>query len=565
MARDQFIAAARGDMPADLVLRDARLANVFSGEIETTDIVIHGDRIAGLGPGYVGREEIRLNGAYVAPGLIDAHVHIESSLCLPAEFARTVVPRGVTTVVADPHEIANVAGAAGVRFMAMASGGLPLRVVLMAPSCVPATEMATTGAALTAHDLKALLEEGVVHGLAEVMNFPGVIARDPSVAVKLEHFQGHPIDGHAPGVVAKALNAYIASGIGSDHECVSIEEAKEKLSRGMYVLIRDATNARNLDALLPLVTPTNSRRFCLCTDDRTPVDLLEEGSVDAMVRRAIAFGVEPVTAIRMATLNPAEWFGLHDRGAVAPGRLADFFIFDDLAKPTARIVYVGGRRFDRLDPGLARKVDIPPALARSVRWAEVDFTIPARPGRIRVIGSVPDQITTTSLLETPTVEKGNAVADPQRDLLKIAVIERHRGSGKVGLGFIRGFGLRCGAIAGTFVHDHHNLAVIGCDDGSMQAAARAVAQMQGGLAVVEGGKVLAGLPLPVAGLMSDQDIQFAAVAYTGLLDAARKLGCPLRDPFGAMSFMALEVIPSLKLTDQGLVDVDAFRQVDLFV
>jgi adenine deaminase len=326
MNPSDLISVARGSTPADLLLRDARVVNVFSGEIERADIAIAGGMIAAVGSGYDAKETVDLSGAYVAPGLIDAHVHIESSLCLPAEFARAIVPRGVTTAVADPHEIANVAGAAAVRFMADASRSLPLRVVLMASSCVPATELATAGAKLTAEDLAQLLDEGIVHGLAEVMNFPGVIRGDAEVLRKVGAFRGRPVDGHAPGVSGKSLSAYVAAGIGSDHECVTVEEAREKLARGMYVLIREATNARNLEALLPLITPQNCRRICFCTDDRTPPDLLEQGSIDHMLRRAIEFGVDPIDAFRCCTLNAAEWFQLQDRGAIAPRRVADVFV-----------------------------------------------------------------------------------------------------------------------------------------------------------------------------------------------------------------------------------------------
>jgi adenine deaminase len=560
-----LLAVARGDSPADLVLRNARIVNVFSGEIEQADIAIAGGFVAGVGTGYDAKEVVDLEGIYVAPGLIDAHVHIESSLCEPPQFATALLPRGVTTVVADPHEIANVAGAAGVRFMIENAKRLPLRVVFMAPSCVPATVLGTAGATLRAADLSSLS----CHGLAEVMDFPGVISAREGVLRKLHGFE--IIDGHAPGVAGKALNAYVAAGIGSDHECVSVSEAREKLARGMYVLIREATNARNLDALIPLITAANSRRICLCTDDRTPPDLLAEGSIDHMLRRVIAAGVEPVTAFRLCTLNPTEWFQLHDRGAVAPGRVADLIVFDDLARPVASRVYVGGRL---VAPGgsfnsstARRSSPAPKSVIDSCHVAidGISLRVPARGNRIRVIGSLPDQlITECRVLETKTHE-GNVVPDPSRDVLKMAVVERHRSSGRVGIGFIQGIGLQRGAIAGTIAHDHHNLVVIGCDDRSMMTAISGVVGMGGGLIATAGDDVHASLPLPVAGLMSDRPVEDVAVAYRKLLGSARELGSPLHDPFMAMSFMALEVIPSLKLTDHGLIDVNAMKVVDLFV
>jgi adenine deaminase len=554
-----LLAVARGDSPADLVLKNARIVNVFSGEIESGDIAIESSLIAGIG-NYHGKQEIDLKGAYVAPGLIDAHVHIESSLCIPQHFASAVVPRGVTTVVTDPHEIANVAGDDGVMFMIVNSGALPLDVVTMFPSCVPATDMATNGATLNLDRWK-----NGTWGLAEVMNFPGVINGDAEVLKKISAFGGRPIDGHAPGVRGQALNAYAAAGIGSDHESVTVEEAKEKLARGMYVLIREASNAQNLDALLPMINEKNSRRICFCTDDRQPHDLLTDGGIDHMLRRAIAKGVDPITAFRCCTLNTAEWFGLKWAGAIAPRRSASFFVFDNLQKPVATQVYSKGRLVD--DTAFNTKVMIPDEFRESCRASPSNVTlrIPARQGKIRVIGSRENQLITDHRILDPKIHNGEAIADPSRDILKMAVIERHHNTGQVGLGFIQGIGLKQGAIAGTVAHDHHNLVVIGCDDISMNAAAYAVCSIGGGLVAASGEHILAKLPLPVAGLMSDRPIEEVRLAYDQLLAACKQLGSPLHDPFMAMSFMALEVIPSLKLTDKGLVDVEKFQIVDLFV
>ncbi|MCC6800879.1 MAG: adenine deaminase [Anaerolineae bacterium] len=564
------LAIARGERPADLLLTNLQLVNVFTGEIYRSEIAIAGTRIIGLGEGYAAQQTLDLGGRYVAPGLIDAHVHIESSMCTPPEFARAVLTHGVTTVVTDPHEIANVHGLEGVRFMLNAAKYGWLSIYVMASSCVPATRMETAGAALDAADLQILLGSRWVLGLAEVMNYPAVVSGQADVLTKLAAFEGRVIDGHCPGLRGTDLNAYIVAGIQSDHECTTVDEAREKLRKGMVIFIRQATNAQNLRPLLPLITPENSRRLCWCTDDRQPADLLDEGSIDHMIRIAIAEGgIDPVTAIRMGTLNTAEYFRLHDLGAIAPGRRADLFVFSDLSAPRAEMVFRGGQVVAQdgellvgLPPSDAHQ--LPPCV--NVNWSSVDFRIPARGRRIRVIGSIPNQLVTEHRVLDARLEDGYAVADLDRDLLKMAVIERHLASGSLGKGFIQGIGLKRGAIAGTVAHDHHNLVVIGADDASMMTAARAVERIGGGLVAVEGERVLAELPLPVAGLMSTAPISEVRARLDRVLAAARdELGSPLHDPFMAMAFMALEVIPSLKLTDAGLVDVDRFEVVDLFV
>lgn len=573
MTREEHLAVARGDRPADTVLANALLVNVLSGEIEETDVALAGGKVAGVGPGYEAAETIDLERRYLAPGLIDAHVHVESSLVRPAELARAIVPGGVTTVVTDPHEIANVLGLDGIRFMLRDSEDLPLQVLVNASSCVPATDLATAGAALEADDLARLLAEPRLLGLAEVMNFPGVIGGAPSVMAKLDAFAGRPIDGHAPGVTGKALNAYIGAGITSDHEATTLEEAREKVRRGMTVLLREATNAHNLLDLLPLVDRWTEPHLAFATDDRVPADLLDQGSVDHMVRLAIQHGVHPLAALRIATINAARHYRLDDRGAVAPGRRADLVVFSDLKDFRAEEVWVGGRKVAEGGRALFESPAVDPAaVGGTVNLSPdaLDFRIPVPSGagtglRVRAIRAIPDQLLTEHLTVDARIEDGHAVADPSRDLLEIAVVERHRGSGRLGKGFVTGVGLREGALAGTFAHDHHNLVVIGADPASMTTAAEAVAEAGGGLAVARGEQILALLALPIAGLMSAEPVERVRERMDELLAAARELGSPLHDPFMAMSFLTLEVIPALKITDLGLVDVERFERVPLFV
>jgi adenine deaminase len=565
--RARLIEVARGDAPADTLLESARLVNVRSGEIHEADIAIYQGRIAGFGD-YEARETVDLEGRYVCPGFIDAHVHIESSMVTVPEFARAVVPRGTTTVVTDPHEIANVLGVEGIRYMLDSSQGLPLRVFVMASSCVPATDMETSGAMLEASEIQTLLEHPRVIGLAEVMNFPGVFLGMPEVLAKIEAAGDRPVDGHAPGLSGLPLNAYTAAGIGSDHECTQLEEAREKLRRGMHIFIREGTTARNLEALLPLVTPENAVNCSFCTDDRHPEDLLDEGHIDALVRMAITAGLDPVTAVQMATINTANYFGLRGLGMIAPGYRADLIVFERLDELRPAKVYSAGRIVAESGDYVGSRPEppAPPGSGIRVDWDAVNLELAAEVGvSARVIEAIPEQIITGLSVEDAKVEDGRAVADPARDLLKIAVIERHRGTGNVGVGFVRGFGLQSGAIASTVAHDNHNIVVVGTNDADMMAAARAVADTGGGQAVVANGKVIASVPLPIAGLMSDLPLEEVRDRVESLTRAARSLGGKLPDPLMTMSFLALAVIPELKITDLGLVDVSQFKRVPLFV
>jgi adenine deaminase len=487
----------------------------------------------------------------------------------PYQFARAAVPRGTTAVVCDPHEIANVLGLDGVRYMLAASQGLPLTVFAMASSCVPATHLETAGASLSAEELATLLDHPRVLGLAEMMNYPGLLFGAPEVLAKIEAARDRdlPIDGHAPGLSGRDLQAYVATGVRSDHECTRPEEAREKLRAGMYLMIREGTTERNLTELLPVVTPQNARRCLLVSDDRHPDDLMDRGHLDHSIRLAVAQGLNPVTAVQMVTLNAAERFRLWDRGAVAPGYRADLAVLDGLETLNVEEVYSGGRLVARggqmLPAAPPEAAAAPPSV--QVDWESLNLEIPAQGARARVIGVVPGQIVTQALTLPVKRQNGLAAADPERDLLKMAVIERHAATGNVGLGFVQGMGLKRGALASTVAHDSHNLIVVGTNDADMLAAARAVAEMGGGLAAVAGGNVAAQLPLPVAGLMSKEPLETVRARMEALLAAARDLGSGLPNPFMTLSFLALPVIPALKLTDKGLVDVNRFDFVPLFV
>ncbi len=559
--------AARGEVPADLLLRNASLVNVISGEIYASDVVVHDRHVVALGSGYAGAQELNLHGKYLTPGLIDAHVHIESSLVSPAEFARAALPHGLTTVITDPHEIANVLGLEGMRYMLERAKQGPLNMFVMASSCVPATDMETSGARLEADDLAQLLGHRWVLGLAELMNYPGVALGDEGMLDKIEMFRHLTLDGHAPDMSGPMLNAYVAAGVQSEHECTTVAEAREKLRLGLTIFIREGTTTRNLLPLLPLISNENQASICFCTDDRIPADLLDDGSIDYMIRLAIANGLDPVTAIRMGSYNTAKHFGLKKYGAVAPGKYADMLVVADLNDFRPEMVFRGGKLVAKdglmtLPRQAPRKMDLRGTV--NISSAEPDFSIPAAGEMIHVIATVRDQVVTEKRLERAKIVAGLAVSDVERDILKFAMLERHQASGNIGKAFIQGFGLKRGAIAGTVAHDHHNLAVIGVDDKSMKAAVRAIVAMGGGLVAVDGERVIARLPLPVAGLLSESPIEEVRQQYDSLIAAARGLGSQLPDPFMVMSFMGLEVIPKLKLTDMGLVDVEQFKIIELF-
>lgn len=567
MELSTLIQSARGNIPADLLLKNGRVVNVFTGEIQETSIAISGSRIVGLGE-YEANKITDVDGAYICPGLIDAHVHIESALVPPYEFARAVVPHGVTTVVIDPHEIANVLGSEGIQYMLDASKYTPFSVFVMASSCVPATHLETSGATLRWSDLIDFKKDPWVLGLAEVMNYPGVINGDPEVLDKLRAFADRRMDGHCPGLSGRDLEAYVASGIASDHECTTVAEANEKLGRGMYVMIREASNAHNLLTLLPIINHRTSRRVLFCTDDRLPDDLIEKGSIDYIVRTAIQHGLDPVTAITIATLNAAEYFGLSDRGAIAPGRRADIVVFNNFEDMKIERVYYGGKRVvyrGKLEPDDHERSRPPIRNTMNVDWSKVDLRVRAEQEThtLRIIGLVPGQLVTREEFHNALIQNKQVVADPARDILKMAVIERHHATGNVGLGFVRGFTLKSGAIGSSVGHDSHNIIVVGTNDDDMLSAARAIASMQGGFVAVDKGQVLGRVPLPIGGLMSEQPIERVRAELDHLDAATRNLGCDLETPFMALSFLALPVIPDLKLTDKGLVDVRKFGFVDV--
>ena len=561
-ALQRRLAVARGDEAADLVVRGGRVLSVFTREWLEVDVAIVDGVIAGLGR-YQGRDTLDATGSYVVPGFIDAHMHLESVKLMVDEFARLVLPLGTTAVVADPHEIANVLGVDGVHWLLDATADLQLDVYFMAPSCVPASPFESPRRPLTPGDLESLMRRRRVLGLAEMMNFPGVIGGAPDELAKLALDGARHVDGHAPGLLGPALQAYAAAGIYSDHEALTVEEGRERLRAGMWLLIREASMARNLHALLPLVEQYGATRIAFCTDDRDPEDIADAGHLNGMVREAVAAGIPPEDAVLMASHHPALWHGLARHGAVAPGYAGDLLVLPDLESFQPSTVLKRGRLVEDVP-----RAEIPDWVRQSVRIAPLtakDLAIPWSGGALRAIGLVEDQVVTESLEREPAVEDGYALASPELDLAKIAVVERHLATGRVGLGFVAGSGLRRGALASSVAHDAHNLVVVGMSDQDMAIAIQRLAELGGGIVAVESLRVVAECPLPVAGLLSDAPLADVIAQSRACNEAAHDLGWTGATPFLTLAFLALSVIPHLKITDQGLVDVDRFEIVPLAV
>lgn len=560
---ERAIASGTGDQPADLVIKNVQLFSVIDGSFTTTDIAISGDRIVGTHGDYDGAQVLDGDGKIAVPGFIDTHLHVESSLVTPFEFDRCVLPHGVTTAICDPHEIANVLGADGIRYFLDSSLHTVMDLRVNLSSCVPATQFETAGACLEIEDLLPFREHPQVIGLAEFMNFPGVLARDPKVLAKLAAFQDGHIDGHAPLLGGKGLNGYLAAGIRTDHEATSAEEALEKLSKGMTILMREGSVSKDLDALAPILTPDVSAFVALCTDDRNPLDIAEEGHLDSMIRRLIAKGIRPLDAFRAASWSAANAFGLKDRGVIAPGKRADIALLSDFED--CRVDTVLCRGVVASDDAFSGRTIVAPVGLDSVKVAPVGpgaFDIPARNSEADVIGVVPGRIITEHLKRTLPVAGGKTLADLDQDVLKVAVVERHKGTGNIGLGFVNGFGMTSGAIASSVGHDSHNICVVGAEETAMAHAVNRVIAMKGGFAVANGEGVLAELALPLAGLMSLEPFETVRHDLERLRSAAKALGCTLAEPFLQVAFLPLPVIPHLKITDFGVFDVNRFELVD---
>jgi adenine deaminase len=557
---ERRIDQAMGRMPADLVVRNARILNLVTGELQPGDIAVCGNNIVGTLDKYQGVEEIDAQGRCAVPGFIDSHVHCESTLVTPGEFDRCVLPHGVTTAICDPHEIANVLGLAGLQYFLEAAQTTAIDLRVQLSSCVPSSHLETSGARLTAADLIPLRHHPRVIGLAEFMNVPGVLNKDPECMEKLAAFQGQHIDGHSPLLSGRSLNAYLSCGIRNCHETTNPAEGREKLAKGMQVLIREGSASKDLAALAPLINEFSSPFLGLCSDDRNPLDIQEEGQLDFMIRRAIALGAPTAAVYRAASWSAARGFGLSDRGLIAPGYLADFLLLDDLESCAVATVFRRGQRVTA-EMFAGRSMPPPPGantMLRNPVTAE-DFRVFASGPATPVIGIIPGKILTERLQADLPFLNGQRHPDPERDLLKICVLERHGRNGNIGRGFVRGFGFRLGALASSVGHDSHNVCVVGSSDDDMAVAVNRLLALGGGLVAVVGGNVLAELALPFAGLMSLEPFETVTRQLHHLRAVVQGMGCQLQEPFLHLAFLPLPVIPHLKITDMGLVDVDKFE------
>jgi len=557
-----IIEVARGQAPADLLLKHARIINVFTGEVEKGNVALSGGRIAGVGEYYKAKEVIDLDGQYLSPAFINGHTHIESSLLDIDRYASVIIPHGTLGVISDLHEIANVLGISGIRYILDRARRLPFDFFLMAPSCVPSSHLESSGARLEAGDIKKLLRLKNCLGLGEVMNYPGIIEGNQDILAKITIASKKLIDGHAPSLRGEKLNAYLSAGIYSDHESTGLAEAKEKLSRGMFIMIREGSSEKNLETILPLVNDYNERRFFFVVDDRNPMDLVEDGDIDAVVRHSIAIGLSPIKAIQMATINPAEYFGLRKMGAIAPGYQANLIVISDLINVTIDKVFYKARLTAEHGMMITNfgqaKNDIPPSM--NIRPFPIEaLRLKAKGESMLVIEIIPGQIVTRKVIEKVKTDDGMVISDTENDLLKLVVVERHHSTGNIGLGMVRGFNLKKGALVSSIAHDAHNIIAVGTNDADIYQGIKEVERIGGGLAVVADGKIEASLALPVAGLLSREPAKEVAKKYTRLERVASIFGSTLTSPFSTLSFLALPVIPEIRLTDRGLVDVNAFK------
>ena len=562
---ERKLSIARGEQPAELLFKNARIVNVLSGEIHPGHVAVDDGRIIGFGD-YEARTSIDLENRYLAPSFIDGHFHVESTLLTIPEFVRAAAPRGTGAMVIDPHEYANVLGLDGIRYVLESSKNLTVDFFVMLPSCVPATALETAGASLTADDLRLMIDYERIAGIGELMNYPGVYLGVASELEKIEAGKGKAIDGHAPGLRGKNLNAYALAGVRSDHESTERDEAIEKLRCGMHLLVREGSTERNLATLAPLITPANAANCSFATDDKLPGDLVTEGHIDHCVREAIKLGVPPIIAFQMATINTARHYRLRNFGAIAPRYWADFVVFEDLNEPRIQQTYKRGLLVAENGKYLAQN---PPAAPRprstmNLRYAPDNLVVgPTGGSHLNVIEIVPEQIVTKRFVSAPSLVEGRLVPNVHEDILKLVVVERHRATGNVGVGFVRGFKLNRGALGSTVAHDAHNVVVVGTHDTDILAAIAALERMQGGLVAVAEGRVRAELPLPIAGLVSDQPLEVVVQKVAELNAAAKALGCELSAPFMTLSFLSLSPIPELKLTDQGLIDSVNLRVMSL--